>query len=105
MWFTAILCVGVIYDIVYAARRDGRAMGELAFKACRDVRMSRSDLTGPVHPSGRRTAHDDRFAVSGVPGHQNRVSRCRFEGLKGSQFSSRVQEVTDGRTRSAGLLV
>lgn len=33
--------VGVIYDIVYAARRDGRAMGELAFKPCHDVRMSR----------------------------------------------------------------
>lgn len=34
--------VGVIYDIVYAARRDGRAMGELAFKPCRDVRCRAS---------------------------------------------------------------
>lgn len=84
--------VGVIYDIVYAARRDGRAMGELAFKPCRDVRTSRFDLTGTIHPSGRRTAHGDRFAVSGVPGHQNRVSRCEFECLKASQFSSRVRK-------------
>lgn len=57
----------------------------------RDVRTSRFDLTGPIHPSGRRTAHGDRFAVSGVPSHQTRVFRCRFEGLKGSQFSSRVR--------------
>lgn len=26
--------VGVIYNIIRAARRDGRAMGELAFKSC-----------------------------------------------------------------------
>lgn len=84
--------VGVIYNIVHAARRDGRAVGELAFKPRPGVRTSRSDLRGPIHANGRRTAHGDRLVVWGVPGHQNRSSRCRLEGLKGSQFSSRVRK-------------
>lgn len=94
-WFAAcgsrLSSFGLIYDIVHAAGRDGRALGELAFKPRRDLRMSRSDLRGPIHPSGRGTAHGDRLVVWGLPGHQNRVFRCRFEGLRGSQVSSRVR--------------
>lgn len=86
--------VGVIYDIVHAAPRDGRAMGELAFKpaAIRERRASIADprITRAATGPAARIATD--WPCRECPGISTEVLRCRFEGLKDSQFSSRVRK-------------
>lgn len=98
--------VGVIYDIVHAAPRDGRAMGELRSSPPRSENVVlRSQM--PNHPSGHRTggAHRDRLAVSGVPGHQHRSLAMQVRRSERFTILIARQEVTGGRTRSATLLV
>lgn len=81
--------VGVIYDIVHA-----RAMGELAFKpaAIRERRAPISDarITRAATGPAARIATD--WPYRECPGISTEVLRCRFEGLKDSQFSSRVRK-------------
>lgn len=50
---------GWIYDIVHAARRDSRAMGELAFKSplqCENVELRSQAPESPERPPDRRRA-------------------------------------------------
>lgn len=99
--------VGVIYDIVHAARCDGRAMSELAFKPRRDARnvVLRSQMPeSPERPSDRRRAW---WPIGRVGSARASEQSLAMHVRKSERFTILItrQEVTDGRTRSAALLV